>query len=179
MNDTSISAQDVIDKIIELDRSIIQIRCNNDLSPNEKVEQIGNLFEQRNQLCDELQNARAQKLHQLIDYLNLSQLHASAIFPSPKRCTLEIMDEQTNSLLDKPPPPNGIKKIFSSKKTPQSQFDCLIELSNQRDEKKKNILNQEIAQISKKKDKSPTEMAHLLRVKLELELLSPKVKTSS
>ena len=168
--------EEIMNDIEEIDEEMLSVRENPNLSDEQKLEQINDLMEKRNEHSDKLQERRNSEFKAFVESLNLAQIHVTPFFPAPRRCKLQVHNEAANELLKAPTVESQKKwgKGLFKKKTDDDNNSHDTEIQNlsriQKGYNSQRIdkLQKELATLTKKKYLSPDDMATKLRIKAEL-----------
>lgn len=185
-DDTSLTPDEIMNDISEIDSEIVGIRFNKSLTNDQIIEQINKLMEKRNKLSDKLQKVRNSEFKEFVESLNLHDVQITPFFPAPRRCKLQIDNEASKEILkapsaepqkkwgvnlfkkksqtDLPEYPSGSRSnYYTDKQIEQYALQYKAYNSNLRSN-----LQAELAKIEKKKFLSPDEIALKLRIDAEL-----------
>ena len=172
----------IVSEIERIDVRLFDVRFNcKDLSQDQILAQLTELIEQRNQLTDELQNARKNEFKEFIDDLNLKDIDITPFYIASRRAKLSLGNSAAAQLAKTTggqtggDPWRNMLRSFMSKSKSSEAHGIPADLLQQRQrivDKRKSVIEPQLAILARKPMLSPTDVASKCRLEGEAAILA-------
>ena len=102
--DSTFRFESLFQNLTDIDDEIRRIRYDNSIKRDDKIDQIIELFNKRNEAYDKIQSLKSKEFNDFLSSLNLADMNLTPFHPIPTRCKFIVQDEEIASIIEKGEP---------------------------------------------------------------------------